>query len=152
MKFSNRQERRAAAAMARTAKPGDWGDWERRTFAPDQVRNTVMARMLCAYVNRVYSVQVYECEVEELGIVTHLALRRHDTLMPRAWSDLQRIKDELVGPERVAVEVFPKRTQLVDVANMAHLWVFPEGYELPFGLHINAWGVQGGDLRTGLPR
>jgi hypothetical protein len=48
---------------------------------------------------------------------------------------MQRIKNELAGPERVAVEVYPPVSQLVDHANMYHLWVFEAGFALPFGLH-----------------
>jgi hypothetical protein len=54
--------------------------------------------------------------------------------MVRSWADMQRIKNELVGPERVAVEVFPPVSELVDQANIAHLWVLPEGFALPFSL------------------
>ncbi len=50
------------------------------------------------------------------------------------WSAKQRIKDELVGPERLAVEVFPPRAELVDQADAYHLWVLPEGFQLPFGV------------------
>lgn len=52
-----------------------------------------------------------------------------------SWSQKQMIKNEIFGPERVAVEVFPKESQLVDEADLYHLWVFPAWYELPFGLH-----------------
>lgn len=51
-----------------------------------------------------------------------------------SWSEKQRIKDELIGPERLAVEVFPPRSELVDQADAYHLWVLPEGFTLPFGV------------------
>lgn len=86
------------------------------------------------FVNNRYSVQlsVVTCEI---GEVLHLWIRAHDGSMPRSWSDLQRIKNELSGPDRVAVEVFPAVEELVDSANMAHLWVLPLGHSLPFRLH-----------------
>lgn len=86
------------------------------------------------FVNNRYSVQV-SLLATDIGLITHLWIRAHDGTMPRAWRDLQRIKNELVGPERLAVEVFPPESELVDSANMAHLWVYPEGYALPFRLH-----------------
>ena len=66
------------------------------------------------------------------GYVTRLAVARHDKHPLRSWADLQRIKNEIVGPERVAVEVFPPESELVDEMNAYHLWVLPEGFKLPF--------------------
>ena len=69
------------------------------------------------------------------GVVTHLWIRRHTGEARRpSWKEAQRIKDTIVGWERVAVEVFPRRVDIVDQANMYHLWVLPDGVILPFGL------------------
>jgi len=64
-------------------------------------------------------------------------IRRHDEQPVHSWSDLQRIKNELIGNDRMAVEVYPREEDLVDSANMYHLWVFPEEMTLKFGLHLN---------------
>jgi hypothetical protein len=72
-------------------------------------------------------------------VIDHLIIRRHDGGVDFPWAHLQRIKDELLGAERVAVEVFPPRSQLVDDANCRHLWVLPDGFALPFGLHLEGW-------------
>ena len=85
------------------------------------------------YLNNRYSVQISD-EATNWGLVVHLWIRRHDGEMVRSWSDMQRIKNELMGNERVAVEVFPPVSQLVDNANIAHLWVMPDGFSLPFSL------------------
>lgn len=53
------------------------------------------------------------------------------------WAEKQWLKDSLFGENRVAVEVFPAKDRLVDQANMYHIWVFEEGFELPFGIHKN---------------
>lgn len=87
------------------------------------------------YVNNRYSVQVSTTPIGYGQSIIHLWIRAHDGTMPRSWSDLQRIKNDLVGPDRLAVEVFPPVSELVDQANMAHLWVYPAGHVLPFGLH-----------------
>lgn len=50
------------------------------------------------------------------------------------WADKMWIKDTLAGPERVAVEVFPARSALVDGANLYHLFVLNPGETLGFGL------------------
>lgn len=84
-------------------------------------------------MNNRYSVQFSEIATD-IGLIVHLWIRRHDGDIARSWADLQQIKNELVGAERLAVEVFPPTKELVDQANMAHLWVYPVGYRLPFGL------------------
>lgn len=50
------------------------------------------------------------------------------------FRDFQRIKNELVGPECEAVELYPAEKRLVDTANQYHLWVIAEpGHYFPFG-------------------
>lgn len=110
-----------------------FGPWEQRIVPPrPAVRDRETWRSI-GYLNNRYSVQISEVDTE-WGMVLHLWVRRHDGAMPSSWSDLQRIKTESAGPERVAVQVFPSESGLVDSANMAHLWVLPENMVLPFGL------------------
>ena len=42
------------------------------------------------------------------------------------WDELQRVKNETVGPETWAVEVFPAQSEMINEANMRHLWVLDE--------------------------
>lgn len=42
------------------------------------------------------------------------------------WDDLQAIKSACGYGDRDAVEVYPRTVDLVNVANMRHLWVLPE--------------------------
>lgn len=116
-----------------------WGAWKVRTFTSHECG---LRANLCAserwldhaFVNLIYSVQVSEFTTS-LGVFTHLWIKRHKgdaTSVP--WSSKQRIKDDLIGPERVAIEVFPAASELVDSADMYHLWVLPEGEILPFAL------------------
>lgn len=129
--------------------PAEWGHWEWRNHLTD--RNAHIYREMPAWapgrpmqgltkacLNGLYSVQFFERD-SAWGTIDHLLIRRHDGGLDFPWSHLQRIKDELCGPERVAVEVFPPRSQLVDDANCRHLWILPEGYALPFGLHLEGW-------------
>lgn len=51
------------------------------------------------------------------------------------WSIKQEIKNELFGEKRLAIEVFPEESKKVDVMDVYHLWVFPKGFSLPFGIH-----------------
>ena len=69
----------------------------------------------------------------EWGKMEHAAIR-NKTSTDISWREKQKIKNEIFGSERVAIEVFPSSSQLVDGANMYHLWVLPIGMKLPFTL------------------
>jgi hypothetical protein len=88
-------------------------------------------------VNDLYSVQEYAVE-SAWGEVRHFAIRRHDGDKDIPWADKQRIKNDLAGSERIALEVFPAEAELVDEANLYHLWILPPGMSLPFSLHGGA--------------
>lgn len=139
MTASNRRTRRAAAARARRLP---WGAWEGYDVtAEDQARHgNIAARCAKAFTNGRFVALVYETPTA-WGTVLHLAVRSADERMP-SWADLQRIKDDLVGSDRTAVQVHPSEDRLVDEADMFHLWVLPRDVELPFGLHEGApaWG------------
>jgi hypothetical protein len=85
--------------------------------------------------NNIYAVWVSDVQTE-WGLVDHLWIRRHDSQPVRSWPDVQRIKREVLwsGRERVGVEVYPPDAEIVDQANMYHLWVLPLGFRLPFSL------------------
>lgn len=59
--------------------------------------------------------------------VDEATLRWRDDI---TWDDLQRLKREAGFGDQEAVEVFPPDAQIVNVANMRHLWVLPA--PLPF--------------------
>ena len=42
------------------------------------------------------------------------------------WDELQRIKNETLGPDVWCVEVYPAQDDVVDVSNMRHLWPLEE--------------------------
>lgn len=64
-----------------------------------------------------------------LGTVEHLAIERiGGGDIP--WAVKQEIKDELFGSRAVAIEVYPAKKNLVDVADIYHLWVLPKDYLL----------------------
>ena len=70
---------------------------------------------------------------EPSGEMLYLSIKRNDRHAIRDWRHLQQIKNEIAGPEREAVEVFPAESRLVDTANEYHLWVLPEGERVPCG-------------------
>ena len=69
------------------------------------------------------------------GEVTHLEISREDNQPIHSWMDLQGIKDQLCGSERLAIEVYPPASRFVNAQHAYHLWVLPEGFRLPFGIH-----------------
>ena len=74
------------------------------------------------FVNDTYEVTMREAE--QLGWV-HLAIRRRDGRVVGDWSDKQRIKDQLVGPECEGIEIYPAQSRMLDIANVYHLWCNP---------------------------
>jgi hypothetical protein len=82
--------------------------------------------------NSRYQVEVNEVSTE-LGEITWLAIVRTDREAIHDWRDLQRLKNELLGPEREACEIYPAESRLVDTSNQYHLFVLPEGQHFPFG-------------------
>lgn len=92
------------------------------------------AGMLNAWKNNLYVVQLYR-QPSKWGMIDHLMVRRNDAAAVRDWTHMQRIKNEIMGPDRVAVEVYPASGDVVDDRNIYHLWVLPAGSRLPFGLH-----------------
>ncbi len=122
-----------AALLARERKrrrAGDWGDWETLTFMPGQAGSGWAAFITTAHRNKVFSVLDRQAEVG----VRHLAVSSLSGQRP-TWPEMQRIKDELAGPEATAIEVYPPRDQVVDEADMFHIWVLRG--RLPFGLHLD---------------
>ena len=67
--------------------------------------------------------------------MVHLNIRRIDGAAIFDWRHRQFIKNELVGPECEAFEVYPAESRLVDTSNKYHLWAFtdPE-IRLPVGI------------------
>lgn len=73
-----------------------------------------------------------------LGKVEHVTISKgtgtSDGSGEVPWSEKMRIKNELFGENRFAIEVFPKQKNLVDVCDVYHLWVFDKKQEMPFGI------------------
>ena len=68
----------------------------------------------------------------EWGEWVHLSFKVHDRQPYHDWRDMQRIKNEIVGPDYDAVEIYPAESKLVDTSNQYHLFVF-RTLRLPFG-------------------
>jgi hypothetical protein len=63
-----------------------------------------------------------------------LRIWRHDNQPIRTgWDTLQSIKNEMLGEDVLAIEVFPPEDCKIDEVNCRHLWLIPEGI-LPTGM------------------
>lgn len=112
-----------------------WSAWEEQPLiapsgvcAPPSVHRATM--------NNRYLVQISTVRHTVDGHIDHLWIRRHDAEPVRSWSDVQRIKREVLidGTDRIGIEVYPRDRDIVDAANLYHLWVYPVGFRLPFTL------------------
>jgi hypothetical protein len=89
-----------------------------------------------AAVNPVeYQTQCLET-ITPIGVVVHLRIWRADGAeITGGWDVLQALKNDLLGEDALAVEVFPPQRDLVDEVPHRHLWVLPGGWrQLPVNL------------------
>jgi hypothetical protein len=109
--------RRLLAAAAKNRKSGQWGDWEMLEFpSGPSFAGGWVKDVRSAYRNTVFCVLV-----RPLGRFTHLAISSLSGERP-TWREMQRIKNEILGDDATAVEVYPPDYQVVDGADMFHLW------------------------------
>lgn len=124
---SRNERRRLLCAEAWARKSGEWGEWETLTFPAGTVGKGWSYDITIAHKNHVFSVLRRDAG----GGVTHLAISSLSGERP-TWWEMQRIKNELAGPDATAVEVYPPAAEVVDEADMFHIWVLPQ--PLTFGL------------------
>ena len=68
--------------------------------------------------------------------VIWLSIKRLDKQSIHDWRELQQIKNELVGKENEAIEIYPAESRMVDTSNQYHLWVFIDPtYRIPMGFN-----------------
>jgi hypothetical protein len=90
--------------------------------------------------NDKYQVVILEAETNgDFPAMWHLSIKRHDRYPIFNWRDIQTLKNELIGPENEAVQLFPAESRLVDGANQYHLFCLknPE-IRFPFGFRERA--------------
>jgi hypothetical protein len=93
-------------------------------------RTPLRAIEIRAFGNRLYDGAVLTFEDGSM----HLSFKRKDRSAIRDWRHFQAIKNEVAGPEREAIEIFPAESELMDAANEYHLWVLPANMQSPLGL------------------
>lgn len=86
------------------------------------------------WINDKYQVHVRR-DANDSGIaMVHLSIKAINREPVRDWRAFQRIKNQLVGPECEAVELFPAESRLIDGANQYHLWAIADPtWRFPIG-------------------
>jgi len=123
------------AKRDRKQKRKEWMPMERGTFNPSYLKS-VYPDGPSEHVTsmEVWGNDEYEATVEHWRDGwAYISLKRYDRHAVRDWRHLQSIKNEVVGPEREAVELFPAESRLMDEANHYHLFVLPKDEPWPFG-------------------
>jgi hypothetical protein len=112
-----------------------WTPFARCTYLRDALGGEIQIPDDVVYLrNNIYTVHVEGCDVAPpMGPVAWLSIKRNDRQIIHDWRELQRIKNEIMGEECEAVEIYPAESRLHDTANQYHLWCFAPGYKLPFG-------------------
>ena len=68
------------------------------------------------------------------GPIRRLIVERRSGGDGITWDTLQRIKNDMLGRDVVAIEVFPAHVDLVYERNRRHLWEWPDDKPMPFNL------------------
>lgn len=63
----------------------------------------------------------------ESDFMCRLTIKRSGREPIRTWRVLQDIKNAIAGEESVAIEIYPKESEVTDTGNLYHLWVFRPG-------------------------
>ena len=137
---ATRDMRRMVFAQERNERAsGRWTPFARR--GADELRAQIVGRPggWLREVDQVWSngwlvVLVRRIEHTALGYPVEHAAFRTASQSELCWREKQRMKDVLFGNDRMAIEIFPRKADLIDAADMYHLWVLPAGVRFDFGL------------------
>jgi hypothetical protein len=101
--------------------------------APQDYPVPTKENLIEVWISKKYLVQIY---AEESGII-RLSINKNSiqgtgfrkdgsvSWGEISWDELQELKNEVGYQDYCAVEIYPPAAQVVNVANMRHLWVLP---------------------------
>lgn len=135
----NRQQRRAAASMTRQSEFVQQRPEKLTPVSVEQWPNPpgMTHRPTAVWCSRKYLVQVFdEKPFNERSVIRITVCRTSMGVTGKwqdqiAWEELQQIKEDIGFGDQYAIEIYPRDCDLVNVANMRHLWVLQE--PLPIG-------------------
>lgn len=96
--------------------------------AADGKREYKRLQLLEWYGNEKYSVSV-DRDSDLHGFSSnwrcvHLSIHRRDRAPCDDWREFQQIKNDILGKECEAVQLYPAHARVMDTANEYHLWAF----------------------------
>lgn len=84
--------------------------------------------MTRAYRNNRFTVMIKDDAVTTHGPAIRVMVQNHfDTPILHHWKEMMNIKNEIFGEEAVAVEYYPRVTDLVDDYNIYWMFIYPKG-------------------------
>lgn len=122
--------------MAKPSIKQRWTTFQKAEFGGD--RPPSMSENEELWRNATHTVFVHAHHVDsglpdpKDGWVT-LSIKRNDRAAECDWRIFMRIKNELLGPDREAMQIFPSMDRVVDTANQYFLFVAPKGFVLGVG-------------------
>jgi len=135
-----RQMERAKEKHIRSLMSGGYNEW--KDITNDEHTKKVMSQLSNkpkkVFVNGLFIVQIYDTP-NSWG-AERVMIRWNDARPDHDWSLFQKIKNDLFGIDRVALEVYPSEFHKQDVANMYWLWVLPKGFDCPIEYKSNKIG------------
>jgi len=120
--------------MKRNKLLKQWGPWLDVTDGIDTDTLKAMSgsvRSVRVVRNNFYQVIIREVMpkddcVDQPPNMVYLSIKSNDQSARHDWRHFQRIKNELVGPECEAIELYPAQSRCVDASNQYHLFVFSD--------------------------
>lgn len=129
-RHGNREERRERL-RAEIAAAKRFGPILQRVPEAEWPPNPGGPRPFEVWASRTWTVMLYRSsdeiggdEIRDEGIECRISVRRTDGGIDISWTDLQKIKADIGRADRWACELFPTERDLVDVANLRHLWLY----------------------------
>lgn len=116
-----------------------WTEWKHLKLSEEMSSAILAIDEGARLPDAIFGNNLYEVWVTTIPAVASwpemvwLSIKRYDRRSIHDWRELQRIKNEILGTDVEAVELYPGKVREVDTSNQYHLWAFPPGVELPFG-------------------
>jgi hypothetical protein len=91
-------------------------------------RSFVPNGMTRAYRSNRFTVMIYDNSPTTHGPAIKVLIQNHsNTPIVNHWREIQRVKNEVFGPEVMAIEYFPAESELIDNFNIYWIFIFPDG-------------------------
>lgn len=113
--------------------------WHRGTLSEEQlriIRKLPNTEPHAIWINGLYEVWIRYQKCSDEYTIAWLSIKSRDKTARHDWRHFQRIKNDLLGTEIEAVELYPAESRCVDGANQYHLWALigtKTPYRFPFG-------------------